>query len=487
VPPAGPHPISLEFTLDAGAAQRLPRHPAIATARAGRSRSAAEELIWLDTAEGHLAAAGLALAAPARGPRRVLRAMPPAGLAWCPGTPVEVLDETPPEDAALVPIAAFSGRRSLFTLVSPLGDVEAELLVGKLRAVAAEMPVARLRLSGPAEAVLARAAALAADLHLLPPTASLPEAGRALARGEAPRPRRRGPPALADAASVEAALLAAIGHLLEAMLSHAPACRPGAGMEGVHQTRVALRRLRSVLKAFRPAAGGPALAEFDAGLSALAGALGPARDWDVFLAGTAAAAAEAIGPDRRLAALLKAAESRRAEAYASLGRLLDGPAFPRLVLAGLSLLLLRPWREDEGADGRGALLDQPLAEFGASLLDKRWHRLRKRGEAIEAHGDEALHEVRLDAKRLRYAAELFAPLWPGKTSRRFLRRLAALQEELGLANDTAVARGLVAGLAGAPAWAAGAVEGFAAGRAGRARRHALEAWEALLEADPFWR
>ena len=335
--------------------------------------------------------------------------------------------------------------------------------------------------------MLARAAALAADLHLLPPTASLAEEGRALARGEPPRPRRRGPPALAGAASVEAALLAALGHLLEAMLSHAPGCRPGAGLEGVHQTRVALRRLRSVLKAFRPAAGCPALAEFDAGLAALAGALGPARDWDVFLAGIAGEALGSIGPDRRLAALLKAAESRRAEAYAGLGRLLEGPAFPRLVLAGLSLLLLRPWREGAEEDGRAALLDQPLAEFGAGLLDKRWHRLRKRGEAIEAHGAEALHEVRLDAKRLRYAAELFAPLWPGKAARRFLRRLAALQEELGVANDTTVARGLVGSLGGVPAWAVGALEGFAAGRTSHARKQSLQAWEELLEADPFWR
>ena len=514
-PPAGtPAAISLEFALDPAAAQRLPRHPAIATARAGRSRSLAEELIWLDTAEGSLAAAGLALAAPAKSEgakserakseRQLMRSMPAAGQVWRPGTPAEALpeaslhDHLPPEDARLVPIAAFSGRRSQLSL----GAVEAELLVGKLRAVAAETPVARLRLTGPAEAVLARAAALAADLHLLPPTASLAEEGRALARGEAPRPRRRGAPALANAATVEAALLAALGHLLEAMLSHAPGCRPGAGPEGVHQTRVALRRLRSVLKSFRPAAGCPALAEFDAGLAALAGALGPARDWDVFLAGIGADAAEAIGPDRRLAALLKTAESRRAEAYASLGRMLDGPAFPRLVLAGLSLMLLRPWREGAEADGRAALLDQPLDEFGAGLLDKRWQRLRKRGEEIEAHGAEALHEVRLDAKRLRYAAELFAPLWPGKAARRFLRRLSALQEELEVANDTAVARALVAGLApgagggadgartkgaAVPGWAVGAMEGFAAASSGRARRHALDAWESLLQASPFWR
>jgi CHAD domain-containing protein len=408
--------------------------------------------------------------------------MPAADRAWIPGTPPGPEEHELPPEPALVPIAAFSGRRSLLTL----GEVEAELLTGKLRAVAAETPVARLRLTGAPEPVLARAAALVADLHLLPPTTSLAEAGRALARGETPRPRRRGPPMLADAATVEDALLAALGHLLEVMLHHVPACQPGAGPEGVHQTRVALRRLRSVLKAFRPAAGCPPLAEFDAGLKALADALGPARDWDVFTAGTGAAAAAALGHDRRLASLLKAAEARRQDAYASLRRMLDGPAFPRLVLAGLGLLLLRPWRDE--TPGRAALLDQPLAEFAAALLDKGRRKLRKGGEDIDDHPAEALHELRLDAKRLRYAAELFAPLWPGKQARRFLRRLSALQDELGLANDTTVARGLVASLGpGVPGWAVGAVEGFAAARAGRSRRHALDAWAALQDAPPFWR
>jgi CHAD domain-containing protein len=401
--------------------------------------------------------------------------MPAPGHAWIPGTPPEPVEHPLPAEAALVPIAAFSGRRSLLTL----GEVEAELLAGKLRAVAAETPVARLRLTGRAEPVLARAAALVADLHLLPPTTSLAEAGRALARGEAPRPRRRGPPMLADATTVEAALL-------EAMLHHLPGCRPDAGPEGVHQTRVALRRLRSTLKAFRPAAGCPAVAEFDAGLKTLADTLGPARDWDVFLGGTGAAAAAAIGNDRRLASLLKAAEARRQEAYASLRRMLDGPAVPRLMLAGLALLLLRPWREE--APERAALLDQPLTEFAATLLDRRRRKLRKRGEDIDGHPTEALHELRLEAKRLRYAAELFAPLWPGKPARRFLRRLSALQDELGLANDATVARGLVGSLGpGVPGWAVGAVEGFAAGRAGRTRRHALDAWAAVQEAALFWR
>ncbi|RAI57035.1 CYTH and CHAD domain-containing protein [Roseicella frigidaeris] len=487
---AGPA-LALEFALDPEAAARLPRHPAIAASRGGRSRGAAANLIWLDTADGALAVAGLAIEESQRGQRQVLRVMPAPDQPWVPGTPPALLETAPPPAGHVVPIAAFSGRRAAMRLATPEGPVQAVLLAGKLRAVADERPVARLLLQGEPGAVLGLAGRLAADLPLLPPHAALAEEGRALARGEAPRPRRRGPPDLAGAATVELALLAAIGHLLEVMLVQAPACRLGAGPEGVHQMRVGLRRLRSVLKVFRPAAGGPALQHFDAGLKALADRLGPARDWDVFLGGLGAQLAEAMPGERRIASLLKAAEARRQAAYVALRAALDGPAFRTLVLEGLGLLLRRPWRAaqpdaPEEAE-RLARLDEKLPDFAAALLDKRWHKLCAEGEDIETHSAEALHEVRLEAKRLRYPTELFAPLWPGKATRRFQRRLAALQEALGLANDTAVARSLVASLGGAvPAWAVGAAEGFATARSGAARSQALEAWAELMDAGPSW-
>ncbi|MFC7473665.1 CHAD domain-containing protein [Dankookia sp. GCM10030260] len=446
-------------------------------------------MIWLDSAEAALAERGLALEQSQRGLRRMLRTMPEAAQPWLPGSPAEMVKASDPQDGPMVPVAAFSGRRSLMPLTTPEGPVQAVLLAGKLRAVADERPVARLLLEGSPEAVLGLATRLATDLPLLPQHAALAEEGRALARGKSPRARRRGPPDLAEAATVEEALLGALGHLLEVMLHHAPACRLGAGPEGVHQMRVGLRRLRSVLKVFRPAAGCQAMQEFDAGLKALADRLGPARDWDVFLGGLGAKVAAAMPGDKRIAALLKAGEARRQAAYAALRAELDGAGFRRLVLAGLGLLLQRPWRAVEPAEAadRAARLEESLPEFAAALLDKRWHKLRSEGEEIEGHSAEALHEVRLEAKRLRYATELFAPLWAGKATRRFQRRLAALQEELGIANDTAVARSLVASLgSGVPAWAIGAVEGFATARAGGARKDALDAWEDLMVAGPSW-
>lgn len=465
------------------------RHAAIAAARQGRTRTGADEVIWLDDAAGGLARAGLALERTRRGGDRLWRTAPGVS-PWVPGTPPEPFDgdvaDAGVDPAGLVPFAAFSFRRSALALPTAAGPVAAELLAGNLRAVAAERPAARLRLSGARDAVLDLSAPLVADLPLLPSRASLAEEGRALAGGGGEtRARHRGAPDLAGAGTVEDALLRAVGHLLDAMLHQAPLCRLGAGPEGVHQLRVALRRLRSVLKAFRPAARGAALDALDEGLKGLAKRLGPARDWDVFLLGLAAEAAEALGEDRRLLALVRAAEAKRDAAYAALRRELDGPGFRRLALGGVSALLRRPWRSEPEADP--AVLDAPLPEFAAELLDKRWRKLHGGGEGIEEHSFEALHELRLEAKRLRYAAELFAPLWAGKASRRFLKRLSALQEALGTVNDAAAARGLLSALdGGAPAWAAGAVEGFAAARVGPARESALSSWADVTAAKAFW-
>jgi len=134
-----------------------------------------------------------------------------------------------------------------------------------------------------------------------------------------------------------------------------------------------------------------------------------------------------------------------------------------------------------------AALAGPLRPFAAVVLQRRWRRLRKAGRNIEELPPVALHELRLDVKRLRYASELFGPLWGGKAPGRFLRCLADVQEALGLANDAEVARGLSGGLTGVPPFAAGAVAGFSAGRAEGSREEALLHWAALLEVPRFWK
>jgi CHAD domain-containing protein len=400
----------------------------------------------------------------------VVAALPAPDAATLPGW-------LPPPEATPAPaepelVAVFQGRRAALA-------EGAEWLEGRLSAGGQSRRIARLLLHGEAPALLALALPLAEALPLLPARASLAEEALALAEGRAPRPRRTGAPSLAGATDVEGGLTTAIGHLLEVLLAESATCRLELGPRGVHQSRVALRRLRSLLRIFRPLVDGPDWREWDARLKDLAASLGAARDWDVFLAGIGQGTLQALDGDARLKRLLRAAERERDAAYRALDEVLAGPAFRLAIWQGMALCLLRP----------SARPELPLAPFAAEVLRKRWKRLKRAGAAMEALDPAALHEMRLDAKKLRYAAEPFSALWPGKAAKRFNRRLADLQEALGLANDAVVAKELAARLAGrgAGGFAIGTVTGFAAGRAEGSRLAAIAAYGALRRVGPFWK
>jgi triphosphatase len=127
-----------------------------------------------------------------------------------------------------------------------------------------------------------------------------------------------------------------------------------------------------------------------------------------------------------------------------------------------------------------------LPEFAAEVLRKRWKKLVNAGQALDEMDDTALHGLRLKAKRLRYAAEFFAPLFPEKPTSRFIRGLTVLQERLGQFNDTTVAEKLLRDLSGKPGYAAGLVLGFTAARGLRARPKIATAWTRFRRRDPFW-
>jgi CHAD domain-containing protein len=474
----------------------LPRAAPFAARRVGRAQGRALGLSWLDTSDAALAGQGLALEQPRRGARRLLRTLPTPQAPWRPGSPPELVEtieaRSAPEQAdgePLTPVASFAGTATRFALAD---GVTAVLLKGRLRAGAGEAPAARLTLSGPPNAVIQTMRALAEDLPLLPPRAALAEDARALARGQAPLPRRLGAPLLDPELGTEDALVLAMGHLTEVLLWHAPAAEAGHTPEGVHQMRVAMRRLRSVLRVFRPACDGPSLRGFDAGLRELAALLGPARDWDVWLGGLGAEIAAALPGEGRIDALLRAARQTRDAAYAALRPALQGPALRRIAWDAVALVETRPWRTEGDAEA-AARRDAPIEAFAAGVLGKRWRRIEEAGEDIRDLPDADFHALRIEAKRMRYAAELFAPLWGRKRVRRFLDRLAEVQEAFGLANDAVVAHALMAHLADRAgrenaeiAWAGGVAEGWALARARRARAKASAAWEELLRGEIYW-
>ena len=174
--------------------------------------------------------------------------------------------------------------------------------------------------------------------------------------------------------------------------------------------------------------------------------------------------------------------------------MLDGVEFRQLGVALAALVLLRPWMglvdpDPVVAEKRAQLQHAHLADFAARALTRRLDAVIAPGADLSGLTSEALHDIRLHAKRLRYAVEFFSPLFPGGEARRFLRRMSAVQERLGLLNDGTVAAALMAELPQKGAGRAGAIgviRGFIAAQSSGGRRKMERSWHRFLKLEPFW-
>lgn len=203
-------------------------------------------------------------------------------------------------------------------------------------------------------------------------------------------------------------------------------------VEAVHQMRVATRRLRSDLRTFRPA--------FDRGsahalrneLGWLAGELGAARDADV-LCERLSIDSQELGPEHRraIAETLAALSSQRASAHAALLEALSDERY--------GVLLERLRADDNSLALRLGEADQPAREALPRVLRRAWRRLEGQvADLAQLPADEKLHEVRIAAKRCRYAAEACTPVL-GEPTARLARECKRLQTVLGELNDAVVA------------------------------------------------
>jgi CHAD domain-containing protein len=85
--------------------------------------------------------------------------------------------------------------------------------------------------------------------------------------------------------------------------------------------------------------------------------------------------------------------------------------------------------------GASALGDLPAAEVAPPLVGRAWKRLRAQVRKAGEHpSDRQLHRIRIQAKQLRYGAELTAPVL-GRRARRLAAQAERLQEVLGSHHD----------------------------------------------------
>lgn len=374
----------------------------------------------------------------------------------------------------------------------PSGTVEVAFDQGELIAGGRSLPVSEIELelkSGSASAIYEIALRLAEHGTVKPSIRSKSARGFDLAVDQPPSARRPRKLRLDPSVTLDEAFATILRSCLLHLLQSLPAAEDGRNPEGVHQLRVSLRRLRSALDLMRSVG---ALSQLDAlrwEAKWLAQGLSAARDWDVFQLATLPAIAKACPSVAGFDALGRAAAQRQAEAYRSARNRLDDRRCAVFLIGLGGWIETRGWRNGVAPEDLGRLAESAV-NFAQRVLSEQYAKVLKRGRRFKSLTVDELHRLRLATKRLRYLSEFLLPLYEDrKSARKFARRLAGLQEELGVFNDMAVTASLLDGLGAEDrdsAIAAAAIAGWQARASIGVQQGLLDSWRDFIAARVPW-
>ncbi len=357
-----------------------------------------------------------------------------------------IADEVPVAEVADDEVSVIEGRR----VVSRFRELEVEALTEgvDVRAIGEQLSAAGATESEP-----------------------IPKVVRALG-SRATAPPEIGPRSVPADARLADVVASSIADALTRIVRHDPQARLG-HPEGVHQLRVAMRRLRSDLRTLGDAVDPRWREEIEPRLRAVADAAADARDADVM---AMRLRAERDGSTAALAPLFETLDRQRATARERLMNMLDGPEYVALLNDLVAATVNPP----------AGPADAPAGDALGNLVLDAWDRLQRRADELDDDSPaEDFHRTRIAVKRARYAAELAARSLDGKAADgadRLGTRLADLQDLLGEVQDSAVAESLVRDTLSARG--AGARYAFEAGRlverlrsrAEHSRRAFLDEW-----------
>jgi CHAD domain-containing protein len=245
---------------------------------------------------------------------------------------------------------------------------------------------------------------------------------------------------------------------------------------GIHQARVALRRLRAAFSVFRSAVDNPEVRALSAEAKWLAGECGPARDLHVFLTESVTGVPPVV---KRVGARLAASHLERARAALGSARY---EAFDQRLAAFAA--------EPASMDDKGALR---LDEFGRHVLDTRHSKVVRRGRLLDKLSEEQLHRLRIGIKKLRYAATYLSPAFASPVAKPYIEATVRLQGALGALNDRATAARMLADIATASrpsedtASALKVLARQASSGEKRRRRKLERTWKEFRKVERFWR
>lgn len=387
-------------------------------------------------------------------------------------------------------------QRTVWMLESAAGDVvEMALDRGEIRGGGGTLPISEVELelkTGNPAVLFEIALALldAAPLHL--ENASKAQRGYDLCTPPPPpQPMKAKSVDLRNGVSASQAFQiiawSCIGHLQN---NHAGLLY-GDDVEYVHQMRVALRRLRSAIGLFARIV--PTLRESPLieEMRWIAGELGEARDWDVFVTETLPPILAATLDDAPLRKLRDQALSIDAAANDKARNAAAAQRYQRFLL-NLGVWLNRETWRDGLTKKQLAALDRPIHAWAPKLLGKRHQQLLARGADLASLTATERHALRIAGKKLRYAAEFLSHLFANPNTQPFLKALSTLQDSLGVLNDHVVTHSLLDRLRGTAKSsglrerAIGEIMGWNACQASIHLAQLGQVWEGFRNQKPFW-
>lgn len=345
---------------------------------------------------------------------------------------------------------------------------------------------------GETAAILDLAKTLAATAPTVLNVSSKVSRGFELSEDSFPKAVTASKVALTDALSVDESITLILRQSLGQLLANRAAADCGKDIEGVHQARIAMRRIGTALSLFKSYLTGPEAAHIKAEIRWLISALGKARDLDVFLDEVLPVVAADRPNDKDIAAVKTAAVKARNTAYRKVRSALNSRRYTDAMLALASWIEERGWR----ADTYQEQLDAPLLSTAGHLIGRRHRKVLKLGKSFATLSTDQRHEVRLALKKVRYAAEFFVGLYPEAKTRPFISAMRRLQNALGASNDVATAENLLAALikgansngksVEALTLGAGKILGWHTRAAHDAETNIVRQWITFSESRPFW-
>ncbi|MBQ0818176.1 MAG: CHAD domain-containing protein [Methyloceanibacter sp.] len=326
-------------------------------------------------------------------------------------------------------------------------EVELAIDQGEVTAGVLAAPICELELelkSGDARALFHLARELAETLPLTLAVKSKAERGFELLDGGDHRMEKAGGVEVAPDKTNAEAFRTIARNCLRQIVANTPAVRDGSP-EALHQMRIGLRRLRAGIALFTKMLDGEDRESIKDALRWITQELGPARDLDVFMADVLEPLRAAHPDNAEVAEAHRDFMTRREAAYTRAKDAVGSDRFRGALLDLTAWIETGAWADYDNARSGPAPSD-PIAAHGAKQLSRLRRRVKKSGANLRDLTVDERHELRIRAKRLRYATEFFATTFPGKKSDKrrseSLSALRDLQDSLGVFHDIATRQAL---------------------------------------------